>query len=238
MPAPSKPQLHSAGLVVLLVLLAVMASAALARADSSGSAASANATLTDPQANCDQDKSDPGIGCQPGRNRQIAGGGGKVSHKGWPAVSGILWQDAGDHNLTRVGTAFNDEMLGGNGNDNLDGGAGNDILWGDSKPSPNGTSQRDVLSGGPGRDFIYTSHGTNTVDGGAGNDYIFAYYGHGTIDCGPGYDQVKVRLGTGQFKLKNCEQRLTFCAFGSKGNRCLKPGEHKAIFRRTRHERS
>jgi len=110
-------------------------------------------------------------------------------------------------------------------------------------PGGNGSSGisrsgRRRRTGGAGRDFIYTSHGTNTVDGGAGNDYIFAYYGHGTIDCGPGYDQVKVRLGTGQFKLKNCEQRLTFCAFGSKGNRCLKPGEHKAIFRRTRHERS
>src|SRR5919205_61282 len=46
--------------------------------------------------------------------------------------------------------------------------------------------QRDALDGGPGNDWIYSSHGHNDISGGAGNDHIWGHYGHGTIDCGPG----------------------------------------------------
>ena len=30
--------------------------------------------------------------CGPGNGRKTPGGGDKVSHKGWPAISGILWR--------------------------------------------------------------------------------------------------------------------------------------------------
>jgi hypothetical protein len=236
MPAPPRSSVVRSALGLLIALL-VLSSAALASASQNGALAPGGAmptasVFTDPVVNCAQsDDRAFGAKCGPGNNRKTAGGkaNGDVSHKGWPAVSGIFWENTDNRKLARAGTNLNDELLGGAGNDRIDGGYGNDIIWGDSKPSPNGTGQHDSLSGGPGRDFIYTSHGANVVHGGPGNDYIFAYYGHGTIDCGGGYDQVKVRLGTGQYKLKNCEQRLTFCTFGSVGNRCLKPGEKKAV---------
>ena len=56
----------------------------------------------------------PAVRCQPGHGRRTSGGGGnKVSHIGWPAVTGILWivreanQRPGD-----IGTELNDELLG------------------------------------------------------------------------------------------------------------------------------
>src|SRR5215213_6959917 len=60
--------------------------------------------------------------CAPGRGRKTAGGGntGNVSHKGWPAITGILWkvtERAGTHSKT--GGDRNDELLGHHGNDTV-----------------------------------------------------------------------------------------------------------------------
>jgi hypothetical protein len=151
----------------------------------------------------------PGEQCGPGNGRQTSGGGSKVPHTGWPAVTGILWKvlDSGDH--AKTGGAADDELLGHHGDDGIDGGAGADIIWGDWDPSGNRGSQRDVLGGGPGDDWIYPSHGTTTVDAGAGDDHIWAYYGQGVIDCGPGSDTARVRMN-GAFRLKRCERVLHF----------------------------
>ncbi len=67
-----------------------------------------------------------------------------------------------------------------------------------------------MLTGGRGGDFIYTSHGTNTVRAGAGNDHVWAFYGHGTIDCGSGRDIVRVKAGSGAYRLRHCERRGRF----------------------------
>jgi hypothetical protein len=65
------------------------------------------------------------------------------------------------------------------------------------------------------------------VQGGPGKDYVYAFYGRGVIDCGPGKDKARVRL-VNDYKVRNCETILHFCAFGSDGKGgCLKPGEHK-----------
>lgn len=135
------------------------------------------------------------------------GGPGGLSHKGWPGLTGIRWQVTSDGNRGAkvTGSRFNDGLYGRHGSDRLYGGAGNDILWGDSKISKrNDGRQHDILDGGPGNDWIYASHGRNTIRGGTGNDRIFAYYGRGTIDCGPGKDTVTV-LKKSKYKLKNCE---------------------------------
>jgi len=166
--------------------------------------------------------------CGPGYGRRTSGGGEKVSHKGWPAVTGVLWKvlDSGDHEKT--GGPLNDELLGHHGDEVLDGAGGDDILWGDWDPSNNTTRQADVLRGGPGKDFLYPSHGLGRVSGGPGNDYVWAYYGRGTIDCGSGYDIARIRLNGG-WTTKNCEKIGHFCAFGPDGKRgCLKPGERRA----------
>jgi hypothetical protein len=167
--------------------------------------------------------------CEAGNGRQTPGGGEKVSHAGWPAVTGILWKvtDGGDARMT--GGPANDELLGHHGSDVVDGGAGDDILWGDWDPSGNTTGQHDVLRGGPGDDWIYPSHGRTEVLAGPGNDHVWAFYGHGTIDCGPGVDTVRVRMN-GAFTLRNCERIQHFCAFGADGHGgCRKPGSRRAV---------
>jgi Ca2+-binding RTX toxin-like protein len=173
-----------------------------------------------------------GVQCGAGNGRRTSGGGDKVPHKGWPAVTGILWKVLDNRGHNKTGGPDNDELLGHHGSDKLDGGAGNDILWGDWDPSNNNSRQHDVLNGGKGNDWIYPSHGSTVVRGGAGKDYVWAYYGRGSIDCGPGNDTARVKLN-GPWKLHNCERVLHFCAFGSDGHGgCLKPGEKKKAARR------
>jgi hypothetical protein len=199
-------------LAALLVCLAATAAAV---------AAPVGGACGDPEA---------GVQCGPGNGRQTAGGGEKVSHAGWPAVSGILWKVLDSTGRNATGGGLNDELLGHHGTDVLDGGAGDDILWGDWDPANNTSVQRDVLRGGAGNDWIYPSHGTTRVAAGAGNDHIWAFYGTGTIDCGPGKGDVARVRENGAFKTRNCERVLHFCQFGSRSDgSCLKPGEKRAL---------
>jgi Ca2+-binding RTX toxin-like protein len=174
----------------------------------------------------------PGEQCGPGNGRQTPGGAGtsSVSHAGWPAITGVLWkvlsEGRGRHSYT--GGKLNDELLGHHGDDTVDGGEGRDVLWGDWDPTNNNSRQSDKLIGGPGADWLYTSHGRNVVRGGSGNDYVWAYYGRGEIDCGAGQDTLRVRLNA-PYKYSNCERIKNFCAHGSKpGGGCYKPGEKPA----------
>jgi Ca2+-binding RTX toxin-like protein len=129
-----------------------------------------------------------------------------TSHKGWPKINGQLWINKTDRSATKHGGHKNDELLGGHADDQIFGEGGKDVLWGDYKPSGQGTSQRDVLDGGPGNDFIYASHGTNLIMGGSGADIIHAHFGRGAIDCGAGHDILfishKARKG---YKVSHCE---------------------------------
>jgi Ca2+-binding RTX toxin-like protein len=206
--------------------VAVAAAALIAFAGAQASGAGHAAGRGDPEDLCSPPQD--GVQCGPGNDRQTVGGGEKVPHKGWPALSGILWKvlDSDGHNKT--GGPDNDELLGHHGSDSLSGEAGHDILWGDWDPSNNNTRQRDVLDGGAGNDWIYPSHGSTIVRGGPGRDYVWAFYGRGSIDCGPGNnDTARVKLNA-PWKLHNCEHVLHFCAFGSDGHGgCLKPGEKR-----------
>jgi Ca2+-binding RTX toxin-like protein len=168
-----------------------------------------------------------GVSCGPGDGRRTEGGGDKVPHDGWPAVTGILWKINDNKGRDKVGGPDNDELLGHHGSDRLSGAKGKDILWGDWDPSNNNGNQRDVLRGGAGNDWLYPSHGSSQVYGGPGNDHVWAYYGRGVIDCGPGKDTARVRLNSA-FKVRNCETINHFCGFGSDGHGgCLKPGEKR-----------
>jgi hypothetical protein len=183
-----------------------------------------------------------GVKCQPGGGRQSAGGkdAGKVSHKGWPKVDGVLWVLDHDGRSGRA-TDLNDELLGGHGDDALAGGAGDDILWGDMWPTGNNTHQRDKLVGGAGNDWLYASHGRNRVNAGPGNDVIWSYFavrasisagpgndriwakhGTGTIDCGPGRDVLHVPLSG--YALHGCEVVRHYCQFGDDGHGGCKHG--------------
>jgi hypothetical protein len=146
--------------------------------------------------------------CQPGHGRRTSGGGSKVSHRGWPRVTGILWiVRVGTKGQVDNGTWLNDELLGSHGNDTVRGGPGRDILWGDYLPNGNNTWQHDRIDGGQGNDWIYSSHGHNEIWGGTGNDHIWGHYGHGTIDCGPGWDVVHTKRHS-RYKLVGCERHL------------------------------
>jgi Ca2+-binding RTX toxin-like protein len=182
------------------------------------------------------DDAPAGVKCQLGGGRQTAGGqdAGKVSHRGWPRVTGVLW--VLDHSgRSGTGTALNDELLGGHGDDRLVGGRGNDIIWGDQWPTGNTTSQRDVIVGNDGRDWLYASHGTNRVSGGPGRDTIWSYFavkvsvdagpdndriwvknGAGRVDCGAGRDVLHVPLAG--YTYTNCETIEHYCTFGDDGH--------------------
>ena len=99
------------------------------------------------------------------------------------------------------------ELLGGHGNDTLYAGPWGDVLWGDYKPSGQPSTQVDQILGGAGKDFIYTSHGTNVVSAGPGADWVKAHFGRGSIDCGPGNDILFVsRRAQRRFTIRNCER--------------------------------
>lgn len=231
---------------------AVFASAAaLAIASSGASAASADIGADVPVDLCAA--APVGVNCQLGGGRQTAGGQdvGKVSHKGWPNVTGVLW--VLDHEGRRgTGSRWNDELLGGHGSDRLVGGRGNDILWGDMWPTENNTWQHDTLSGGRGNDWLYASHGVNRVSGGPGRDTIWSYFAvRASIDAGPGNDRIWAKHGTGSidcgagrdtihvplsgYRLRGCETVKHYCQFGDDGHGGCKHGARTvAAFRSLR----
>jgi Ca2+-binding RTX toxin-like protein len=131
----------------------------------------------------------------------------KADHSAWPKINGHIRKAKHGHSKTYRGTRRNDELLGHHGSDRIYGKAGSDVLWGDWEGNGQPTTQRDLISGGGGSDFIYSSHGYNTILGGPGNDAISAHYGRGTIDCGPGNDIYHVPKSLKKaYKVRNCEK--------------------------------
>ena len=111
------------------------------------------------------------------------------------------------HRRVRTERSGHNELLGGHGSDTIYAGPWGDVLWADYKPSHQPTNQVDTIVGGPARDFIYSSHGTNTISAGAGDDWIKAHFGKGAIDCGPGRDLLFIsRKAQRHFRIANCEQ--------------------------------
>lgn len=129
-----------------------------------------------------------------------------TSHKYWPTIDGKL-QKAGDGAVKYRGTSKSDQLLGHHGSDDIRGGDGSDVLWGDWDPKGQPTTQKDVIYGGNGTDFIFGSHGYNEIYGGNGNDVISVHYGRGRVDCGPGRDIYHVaRSRKSKYKFINCEK--------------------------------
>ena len=107
-----------------------------------------------------------------------------TSHDGWPTINGDLKMHKRDQSgVLRGKRGRHNELLGGHGNDTIIAGDAGDVMWGDYKPSGQPTTQVDHLYGGPGRDFIYASHGWNTIVTGGGADVVHAHFGRGVIRC-------------------------------------------------------
>jgi RTX calcium-binding nonapeptide repeat (4 copies) len=110
---------------------------------------------------------------------------GKASHAGWPRIDGLVLLNESDQSrpLSGLPDAHN-ELLGGHGDDTIEGGNLGDVIWGDYKPCCQPASQVDHLYGGPGKDFIYSSHGINYIYTGGGRDVVHAHFGRGgEIHC-------------------------------------------------------
>ena len=125
-----------------------------------------------------------------------------------PEAKGLCVKDMRVHN----------ELLGGHGNDTIWGGAYGDVLWADFMPNgPKG--QRDKITGGDGRDFIYGGPGRNVINAGPGNDFVKSRYGRGRIDCGPGNDILYTsRRYKRRYKIKNCERQSVKASPGQGGS--------------------
>src|SRR5215211_5454880 len=110
---------------------------------------------------------------------------GKASHEGWPRINGMLMMNSRDQSRPLNGhPAKHNELLGGHGSDTIQAGNVGDVIWGDYKPCCQPTTQVDRLSGGPGNDHIYASHGVNYIRTGGGRDLVHAHFGRaGEIHC-------------------------------------------------------
>ena len=135
----------------------------------------------------------------------------EANHTGWPPQehheghpnneSGVMRGEEGVHNY----------LLGGGGNDTIYAGNDGDVIWGDSHPGEQPTSQHDYLHGGEGEDWIYASYGENTIWTGAGNDHVALVYGHGTVYCnGPGLKTLVMRYlpQNRPWKLIGCDHKV------------------------------
>jgi Ca2+-binding RTX toxin-like protein len=127
-------------------------------------------------------------------------------HQSWPARSGELWINHANGNALHHGTKRNDELLGGHANDVIYGHRGADVIWGDQGATGNTVHQTDLVFGGGGNDWIYASHGRNTVYAGGGDDKVRVWFGRGFVDCGAGRDILYVSHKQGpHVKRRHCE---------------------------------
>ena len=141
----------------------------------------------------------------------IAPAAEKASHKGWPKIDGKTDIHQADEETPMAGLrGKHNELLGGHGDDTITAGNIGDVIWGDYKPSGQPATQRDVLTGGPGKDHIYASHGINTIVSRGGADQIHAHFGRGTITCTNAKPLVFLSHRSQKlYKLHGCK-RITF----------------------------
>jgi hypothetical protein len=134
-----------------------------------------------------------GVGCA----ALLAGGGvalGMASHAGWPPEEHHQGHPDNESGVMHGREHLHNYLLGGDGNDTIWAGDAGDVIWGDSHPDGQPESQRDFLHGGPGVDWLYSSHGFNDIWTGAGDDHVALVYGHGIVHCnGPGLKTLVMR---------------------------------------------
>ena len=118
-------------------------------------------------------------------NDQDADGDGTVTTAEYDAsiLTGGLTYNAGletDATHTVLGTANNDNFMGGLLDDTFEGNSGDDEAFGDEGS--------DTLRGGAGKDELHGEEGADTIDGGDGDDRIWGDEGSDTLTGGAGAD--------------------------------------------------
>ncbi len=123
----------------------------------------------------------------------------------------------------RIGSGFNNVIIGTSGADELEGTSGPDLILGlDGDDEIHGLQQDDCIDGGAGNDQLYGEAGRDvvlggggddTLDGGNAKDYLFGGAGDDTLvgtngpdilDGGAGTDRICVG-GRGPDSITNCE---------------------------------
>jgi RTX calcium-binding nonapeptide repeat (4 copies) len=134
----------------------------------------------------------------------------EANHEGWPTDE-CLKMDKGpagrSHMIVGMKRVHN-WLLGGYGNDTIFAGDDGDVIWGDYHPEGQSESQRDYIHGGPGEDWIYSSHGYNEIWTGAGNDHLALVYGHGVVFC----DGAGLKTFVMRYLPQNRRWRLVGCS--------------------------
>jgi Ca2+-binding RTX toxin-like protein len=140
-----------------------------------------------------------------------AGALAMADHTGWPHTTHHVGHPNNESGTMRGLNGRHNLLLGGDGNDTIWAGDEGDVIWGDSHPGGQPESQRDFLHGGPGADWLYSSHGYNVIWTGAGNDHVALVYGYGTVYCdGPGPKTMVMRFlaANRHFKLVGCTHKV------------------------------
>jgi RTX calcium-binding nonapeptide repeat (4 copies) len=138
---------------------------------------------------------------------------GMANHEGWPVTTHHEGHPDNESGVMRGLDGMHNMLLGGNGNDTIWAGNDGDVIWGDSHPGGQPSTQQDFLHGGAGEDWLYASHGHNVIWTGAGNDHVALVYGYGTVYCdGPGRKTLVMRFlpANRHFKLVGCTHIVIF----------------------------
>lgn len=143
------------------------------------------------------------------RSLLVTGGAGvnvfdlrSVTTTSFPLLTSVI-VTCGTGNDTVYGSAFADDIQGGDGNDTFRGYNGNDTLrGGNGRDVLYGGNGNDVLSGDADNDLLYGERGDDTLNGGAGNDTLHgdnsgdAISGNDALSGGAGADQLNGYGGT------------------------------------------
>ncbi len=136
---------------------------------------------------------------------------GMANHEGWPPIGHHQGHPGNESGVMRGADGVHNMLLGGDGNDTIWAGDSGDVIWGDSHPGGQPSTQKDFLHGGPGEDWLYASHGYNLIWTGAGDDHVALVYGYGTVYCnGPGLKTLVMRFlpANRHYRLVGCTRKV------------------------------
>lgn len=123
---------------------------------------------------------------------QVDLGSGRASGWGNLTITGIDNINGSYHDDRLIGDDRRNEIVGDRGTDHLQGSAGRDLLFeacncgGLGPVEPEDFRTDGSVLGGPGKDWLFGTHGDNTLGGGPGKDLLFGLLGDDIIAGGEG----------------------------------------------------